>query len=189
VWYERGMMLLQGAGQVFARPITVYWSLLPLLCPRLSGVPFNSVIWLYEPVGSLADFSWSRHLAPLAAEIAAGRQPPDTSGELNASQSCQLNLRAGRIVCADHYGNLITDLEADCLRRFAHPVIWFRNRSIPLQQSYGFAPAGELLGLVNSWGTLEIALAQGNAEQLLQAEPGEAVRVEESPLTSRQSAS
>jgi hypothetical protein len=64
-------------------------------------------------------------------------------------------------VCADHYGNLITDLEADCLRRFAHPVIWFRNRSIPLQQSYGFAPAGELLGLVNSWGTLEIALAQG----------------------------
>lgn len=188
---ERGMVLLQASGQVFVAPDN------GLLEPVASVVP--QAQWRAFQLDDLKHLNLSMPsrtfhgrdiFAPLVAEIAAGRQRPYALGhpiersEIPPAQPWG----QGRIVCADHYGNLITDIEADCLRRFTHPVIGFRNRSIPLQPSYGFAPAGELLGLINSWGTLEIAQAQGSAQLLLQAEPGEAVRVEESPPASGLSA-
>ena len=44
---------------------------------------------------------------------------------------------------------------------------------------------GKLLALVNSWGSLEIALAQGNAQLQLAAQKGEIVSVVELDLSNK----
>lgn len=180
---ERGMLLLQGADQLFVAPDN---GLLDPIVNSLSQARFRSIqlddlTHLQLPTPSLT-FHGRDIFAPLVAEIAANRQAPEATGK---SIDYRTNLPPqlpgqGRIVTADHYGNLITDIDAHCLAHFTQPVIRVRNQQIPLQKSYGFAPPGELLGLVNSWGTLEIAVAQGNAQRYLQVEPGEMVRVEES---------
>ncbi len=178
----RGMVLLCAAGQVFVAPDN------GLLDPVFRSAPHPE--WRVFQVSDLRHLklptpSHTFHgrdiFAPLIAEISAGRQAAEALGRYieHPSGALPQPLGHGQIVCADHYGNLITDIAAGCLAHFKHPVLRFRTRDLPLYTSYGFAPPGELLGLVNSWGTLEIALAQGSAQQLLQAVSGEVVTVAE----------
>jgi S-adenosyl-L-methionine hydrolase (adenosine-forming) len=184
---ERGMVLLLASGQVFVAPDNGLLEPVFRSAPRAQWRAFqlSDLGHLQLPTPSQT-FHGRDIFAPLVAEIAASRQPPESLGraiehKLNPTDS---PFRQGRIVHADHYGNLITDIEASCLEGLTNPAVWFRTRHITVRKSYGFAPSGELLGLVNSWGTLEIALAQGSAQQHLQAQPGESVRVEESPPAS-----
>ena len=182
---ERGMVALQASGQLFVAPDD------GLLDPVFRSAP--QAQWRLFHLSDLRHLglSSSSHtfhgrdiFAPLVAETAAGRQSPDSLGTCVQPQvdAPPQPLGHGRIVCADHYGNLITDIQAGDLAHFKQPVLAFRGRQIPLFVSYGFAPPGELLALVNSWDTLEIALAQGSAQQLLQAGSGEVVTLVESPL-------
>ena len=180
---ERGMVLLLVEGQLFVAPDN--GSLDPVAAS--SGSPQ----WRSFTVKELAHLrlqtvSHTFHgrdiFAPLVSEISANRQPINTLGipaeRRPVSRPSQPGI--GQVVWVDHYGNIITDIDATCLAAFNEPVLRFRTHLIPLHRSYGFAKQGELLGVVNSWETLEIAVAQGNAQQYLQAAPGEPVNVTES---------
>ncbi|MGE0113494.1 MAG: S-adenosyl-l-methionine hydroxide adenosyltransferase family protein [Steroidobacteraceae bacterium] len=178
---ERAMRLLFLAGQLFIAPDN------GLLDPVFRSAPAGH--WRVFRVEDLVHLSLTPSMtfhgrdifAPLVAEITANRQSPEMLGKALETMPAPViqETGAGQIIYADHYGNLITDVAADCLTLFRQPVLQFRDQQFHIRASYGFAAHGELLGLVNSWGTLEIARAHGNAQRCLQAEPGEVVRVVE----------
>jgi S-adenosylmethionine hydrolase len=85
----------------------------------------------------------------------------------------------GTVVTVDHFGNLITDIEALRLEGFHHPRVRVAGRELRVLRTYGEASAGELLALINSFGLLEIAQSGGSAALSLNGTRGTAVRVEE----------
>jgi S-adenosylmethionine hydrolase len=90
----------------------------------------------------------------------------------------QERLTRGVIVGVDHFGNLISDLPAESSLSFKAPAVKFRGQQIQLRKTYGDVMKG-LLAVINSWGTVEIAESQGNAQQTLKAAVGETVNLVE----------
>jgi S-adenosylmethionine hydrolase len=84
----------------------------------------------------------------------------------------------GRIVHVDHYGNLISDLPA----LEAGTAVTIAGRRLAIVRTYEDAPRSELLAYVGSAQTIEIAVRDGRADRVLQAERGMRV-VPAAPLT------
>lgn len=178
---SRSMVLLETAGQLFVAPDNGLLDAVAKTCVQAIWRVFDwqDLRHLHLPTPSRT-FHGRDIFAPLVAEITAGRQLPTTLGRVvERAFGVGDNAPQGQIVCADHYGNLLTDIPEHCLSQFQQPVLSFRGQHIVLHNGYGFAAAGDLLALVNSWGTLEISVASGSAQQRLQAIPGEPVRVVE----------
>ena len=74
---------------------------------------------------------------------------------------------SGVIITIDHFGNLITNIDADLIRGFPAPVVRTGGRSLPLRRTYGDVRPGEFLALVNSFGVIEIARAEQSAAEAL----------------------
>jgi S-adenosyl-L-methionine hydrolase (adenosine-forming) len=83
----------------------------------------------------------------------------------------------GEVVCADRFGNLITNIDAASIAGFRTPRVQIANLDLELVHTYGSTSAGHALALVNAFGTLEIAVRNGNAAERLQLGPGAPVRV------------
>ena len=90
----------------------------------------------------------------------------------------------GRIVAADHFGNLISNIDVQMLA--AARRISQENRIrikigfhviYGMSESYGSGRPNTPLALIGSRGYLEIAIKNGNAAQVLDARKGDAVRV------------
>ena len=111
--------------------------------------------------------------APLAAELAAGRIGVEALGERTASlvpawvEEPEAGARSvsGVIITLDHFGNLITNIDASLIERFRLPLVHAGSRAFPLQRTYGDSRPGEYLALVNSFGVVEIARAEGSAAE------------------------
>jgi S-adenosylmethionine hydrolase len=84
---------------------------------------------------------------------------------------------SGSVVTIDHFGNLITDIDAARLAPILEARVIIAGRTVPLRRTYGEARAGELLALVNSFDALEIAEAQGSAAATLGVGRGTPVSV------------
>lgn len=118
--------------------------------------------------------------APLAAEIAAGRIAPMNMGTLTKDwtpgwlddASVSGERVQGSIVTIDAFGNLISNIDAAMIESLKNPVANIGGHEIPMLQTYGRAQPGELLGLINSFGVVEIARAEGNAADSLGLERG-----------------
>lgn len=67
----------------------------------------------------------------------------------------------------DRFGNLITDVRAEALARFERPLVEVAGHALPLAGTYGEVPVGELTALVSSYGTVEVAVRDGNASASL----------------------
>ena len=112
--------------------------------------------------------------APLAARTggrAAGSRP--TSGpvvpELIPGWLEEPAVGAGQVtgtvVTMDHFGNLITNIDASYLAALSHPAVRLAGRELPLRETYSDVRPGEYLALVNSFGVLEIARAERSAAE------------------------
>jgi len=109
--------------------------------------------------------------APLAAELAAGRvKLPDIGPRVAEIAPAALEAAAlgeqevrGTVVTIDTFGNLITNIEAGMLARFRKPEVLTGGHRLPLRRTYGDTSPGEFLALINSFGVLEIARAEGSA--------------------------
>lgn len=73
----------------------------------------------------------------------------------------------GSIVTIDSFGNLISNIDATLIEGFDDPAVTIAGRSMPMRQTYGRATPGDHLALVNSFGVVEIACAEGNAAESL----------------------
>jgi S-adenosyl-L-methionine hydrolase (adenosine-forming) len=180
---ERAMVLLEVGDQVFVAPDNGLLDPVFRSAGRARWRTFGMAdVAHILPLQVSPTFHGRDIFAPVVAEMVAGRFELNNLGQSKAavSSASQNGGREGRIVGADHFGNLVTDIPAECLAGLITPAVLFRGQRIAVHRSYGFVPNGTVLGLVNSWGTVEIAMAQGNVQQAMQAVPGEAVAVGES---------
>jgi S-adenosylmethionine hydrolase len=111
--------------------------------------------------------------APLAAELAAGRCRIEELGDVVRTlvpawvddPSVTARSISGTIITIDHFGNLITNIDAPLIERFRLPIVHAGNHSFPLLRTYGDTRPGEYLALVNSFGVIEIARAENSAAE------------------------
>jgi len=143
----------------------------PARCHRLSEAWRQQQGW---PSPS-STFHGRDIFAPLAADLAAGRTRIEdigpAAGELIPSLQEEPEASAhevrGTVVAIDNFGNLITNVDAALIAGFRKAEVLAGGRRLALRRTYGDAPPGELLALVNSFGVLEIARAEGSAADAL----------------------
>lgn len=118
---------------------------------------------------------------PVAAHLAAGRSPQSFGPRL-ATMAAAADAVAhddgtaieGRIVHIDHFGNLISNINAADVRMDAVVSIG-DHRLDRLSTSYADVPGGQILAVVGSWGTVEIACNGGSAAVALGARVGDVI--------------
>ena len=132
----------------------------------------------------LSDTFHGRDLfAPAAAHLSLGLPPEDVGPRLE-SLTCLCiphpqgvgNTIAGHIVHVDGYGNLITTIDGSLLRGRSVDVEVKGRRIRGISRSYQDGP--DVLAIVGSRGSLEIAFRNGSAARELGAEVGDEVVVE-----------
>jgi len=111
--------------------------------------------------------------APVAAELAAGRCRIEDLGDVTTTlipswvedPTVETRSVSGMVITIDHFGNLITNIEAPLIERFRLPLVHAGNHAFPLLRTYGDTRPGEYLALINSFGVLEIARAENSAAE------------------------
>jgi len=185
---QRDIVVIEADGHLFMAPDN---GLLAPLASRMTG----SRIYRLE-LGRLVHFgigapSATFHgrdiFAPLAAEIAAGRCRPASLG--NESQELvpawvdepveASDHVAGVVITIDHFGNLITNIDAALIQRFRAPVVRTGAHEFVLGRTYGERQPGEYLALVNAFNVVEIARAEQSAAEGLGVGRGAPVTVSE----------
>jgi len=133
--------------------------------------------------------------APVAAHVSAG-VPVESLGRRVRSMN-RIRFEAptvtrgkrleGRIVHVDGFGNLITNIDGDCIRRTfpradsGDLIITCGAHSIRgLSECYGDASRGLAVALFGSYSVLEIAVRDGNASSSLGVGRGDTVKIEAS---------
>ncbi len=124
--------------------------------------------------------------APLAAVFLSGRAKPHDIGPLAQAAAPPAiappttapdGMVTGCVAAIDTWGNLITNIDAALIDPLSAPRISIGHRELKLTTTYGSAPPGTLLALINSLDVLEIAWREGNAAQMLQVGRGTRVTV------------
>ncbi len=111
--------------------------------------------------------------APVAAELAAGRVSARALGEPSATlipswvEEPTVDTRSvsGVVITQDHFGNLITNIDATLIERFRLPLVHAGNHHFDLLRTYADTRPGEYLALINSFGVIEIARAENSAAE------------------------
>lgn len=168
---ERDILVVEADGHVFMAPDN---GLLAQLIdsatePRVGKLDLAKLD-LPEPS---ATFHGRDIFAPLAAEVAAGRLAPAdivtptedwTPGWIDEPEVSKDRV-AGVIVTVDTFGNLISNIDEALLANFSEPVADIAGHHVPMRTTYGNAKPGDYLALVNSFGVVEIARAEGSAAE------------------------
>lgn len=140
----------------------------------------------FRAIGAAADgatFHGRDLLAPLAAELATGRLPFAALGPPCAlrpapapppAQPVAGGLR-GSVVTIDHFGNLITNIEAPQPGTQAGWEAVVAGQVARRVTAYAEGSPGGLIALVNAWGLVEIAEYGSSAARRLAVSRGEPV--------------
>ena len=170
----RGILAVAAAGHYFIAPDN------GLLAPIVAGA--GQPLMVRVGAAGLAHLGIQRPsatfhgrdiFAPLAAELAAGRCDLAGLGEKVETlvpswvddPSVESRSVTGVVISIDHFGNLISNIDAALIERFRMPLVHAGNHSFPLLRTYGDARPGEYLALVNSFGVVEIARAEESAAE------------------------
>lgn len=125
--------------------------------------------------------------APVAADLAAGRVRVDdvasltqewTPGWVEDPEPGDGKV-SGVVITIDNFGNLISNVDASLIAGFAQPVVAIAGHQIPMLPTYGRARPGDYLALVNSFGVVEVARAEGSAADGLGADRGAPMTVQD----------
>ncbi|NIL95369.1 MAG: hypothetical protein GTO71_13240 [Woeseiaceae bacterium] len=123
--------------------------------------------------------------APVAAELAAGKTTPVSIGIAADSWTpawveepeVSAGKVSGSIMTVDAFGNLISNIDANLIESLDNPVVHIAGKDIPLLTTYGNVKPGEYLALLNSFGVVEVALAESSAAEGLGVGRGAPVTV------------
>lgn len=136
-------------------------------------------------------FEGRDRMAPAAAWLSKGIYCEEFGPELSAYEKFRVekpqikgNGIVGNVLYEDKFGNLITNIPSEWLTRLQEKtgkgefVLSVKGHEISsLVQSYSSVKKGELLFLVGSVGTIEIAAGQESASKKLKAKIGNEVRI------------
>lgn len=168
----RGILAASHGGHLFLAPDN---GILPMILPP--EVPLHALADDCPGRDAWPRASMSFHgrdiFAPLAAELAAGRCRPEDLGEPASTlvpswveeATGDDSAVSGVVITLDHFGNLITNIDAHWVVRMGSPRVYAANHSWPLLRTYGDVRPGEYLALVNSFGVVEIARAEQSAAE------------------------
>jgi S-adenosyl-L-methionine hydrolase (adenosine-forming) len=171
---SRDILAVEAGGHVFLAPDN------GLLAPVVSRNPGARLVRLTaSALGRLgvdrpsATFHGRDIFAPVAAELAAGHYLAHDLGETAETlvpswvedPAVEPARVTGVVISIDHFGNLITNIDAGLIERFRVPVVHAGNHAFRLLRTYGDTQPGEYLALVNSFGVVEIARAEHNAAE------------------------
>lgn len=171
---ERDIIAAEYDGHIFLAPDN---GLLPLVfaSPDQASIYRMSAEWHRSqgwPQPS-STFHGRDIFAPLAAEMADGRLTPDAIGppatdivpSLLEDPVIEHGEVRGSVVAIDHFGNLITNIDATLIGEFQRPLVRAGGRRLTLSPTYGHCPPGEFLALINSFHVIEVARAEGSAAE------------------------
>ena len=169
---ERDILVAECDGHLFMAPDNGLLAQLLDNCdePRVFKLDEQRLTSLRLPQPS-ATFHGRDIFAPVAAELAAGRIAVEdiatpvsdwTPGWIDEPET-SVGRISGVIVTIDTFGNLISNIDATLLENFREPVADLAGHQITMQTTYGRAQPGDYLALVNSFGVIEIARAEGSA--------------------------
>jgi S-adenosylmethionine hydrolase len=113
--------------------------------------------------------------APVAAALATSRVSPDHIGRrVDAlvpawvdEPQVERERVSGVVITIDHFGNLLTNIDRALIDGFVDPVVHAGHLLLPLRRTYGDMRPGDALALINSFGVVEIAVAEGRAADAL----------------------
>lgn len=113
--------------------------------------------------------------SPAGAELASGRIAPADIGPAKTAvvpsayplATADDGRIAGTIVAVDHFGNLISNITASEVHVAAADRVEIAGHECKLRHTYADARRGELVAVINSWDTLEVAVREGNARAQL----------------------
>ncbi|HFQ80633.1 MAG TPA: hypothetical protein ENK33_04585 [Desulfobacterales bacterium] len=184
----RQIILLTVDGHYFIVPDNGVVSRLPLAHPQARCFVVQRPDLYLNPLSRT--FHGRDIMAPVAAHLASGGRPADYGPQISIRRLITLppipppKFEAGRlngvILDIDSFGNIITNIKAADLARLAGPpAARLNNHRITLMvESYEQAAPGGALLIINSSDALEIAVNQGRAADLLEAEIGMPVIIE-----------
>lgn len=123
--------------------------------------------------------------APVAAQLASGGLRPAQLGRavtaLVPGWTDEVKIErervSGVVITIDHFGNLITNIDHQALRSLVDPIVHAGQHALPLRRTYGDGRPGEAIALVNSFGVVEVAVAEGRATDLLGLSRGAPISV------------
>jgi hypothetical protein len=169
----RDIAIVEADGQVFLAPDN---GLLAGVLERVETAPTLrhldlGVLPRLDVHRPSATFHGRDVFAPIAAELAAGRWQPEALG--HAVQELVPGWLdepvvgpgqvSGAVITVDHFGNLLTNIDAALLPQAPHTVVRAGGHDIPLRRTYSDVRPGDYLALVNSFGVLEVARAEQSA--------------------------
>ena len=185
---SRDIVLVSAAEHIFVAPDN------GLLAPVVIRNPQAAIVRL-RPEGltrigvhhASATFHGRDIFAPVGAELAAGRCVPADLGEAATADSLvpswvdepavERASVSGVIISIDHFGNLISNIDAALIERFRLPLVHAGSHAFPLLRTYGDSRPGEYLALINSFGVVEIARAEQSAAEGLGLSRGAPISV------------
>lgn len=183
---ERDFALVEAEGHVFLAPDNGLLAAVvdAARAPVLRRVDAGALHRLGLDAPS-ATFHGRDVFAPLAAELASGREQPAALGPAVAElvpgwiedPVVTPEQATGTVVTVDRFGNLLTNIDRRHLPAVAHPLVRVAGRVVQLRRTYSDVRPGEYLALVNSFGVLEIARAEGSAAEGLGLARGAPVSV------------
>jgi S-adenosylmethionine hydrolase len=179
----RGLLAVACGSQLFLAPDN---GLLAELAASPGAVGRRIEPAAFEAIGAAArgaTFHGRDLLAPLAAELVTGRLPfvalgdacvPVAGPALPPARQEQDGF-GGAVVTVDHFGNLLTNLEALALDPCRDWYVRVAGHDARRATAYGETPTGTLVALTNAWGLVEIAESAGHAASRLGVGRGEPV--------------
>jgi S-adenosylmethionine hydrolase len=177
---RRGLAI-KALGQYWVGPDNGLFTPVWLAAPRTRAYALTDTSFFRHPVSQT--FHGRDVFAPVAAHLAQGLDParlgPLVSDPLLLDWPRPRRRGAalvGQVVGADHFGNLLTNLDRATVEAFLkdRPALVSVSGLVVrgLSQAYGQAAPGQALALFNSLERLELALNQGDLRAHLGSPPG-----------------
>jgi S-adenosylmethionine hydrolase len=187
---DRTLLVAEGDMQVFVAPDNGLLSEVIEKTNATVRLMSNDVVSQHQlPI--ISDTFHGRDIfGPVVAALAAGKIGPDECGPIitdyvpsSIERSVNFNDSVNGIVIAmDNFGNLITNIEADDVAHFRATIVRLGGHDIRMAKTYGDVKPGDFLGLINSFGVLEIACSEQSAFKRIGVNRGVPVKVMESSL-------
>jgi S-adenosylmethionine hydrolase len=189
---DRRILAGRFAGQLFLFPDN---GVITLVAETMPMQTLAVVRAAEHPAGASVSMTFHGRdiFAPLAGQILSGLDvaklgpQPGTYKTLDLPRPIEQQDRlVGRVIYADRFGNLISNIPAEAVARrwvdTGRLIVSCGGRPVgAIHGTYAHTPPGEALALFNSMGLLEVAVNRGSAAQHLGAGAGSEVVVMEAP--------
>jgi S-adenosylmethionine hydrolase len=180
---SRAILCVDLDGCILVGPDNGFWC---PLCQKLKAQPkvyrVDSQHWQLPRVS--ATFHGRDRMAPAAGRLSLGYAPESLGERTQAWVDLETSppmfvgdeIR-GEVVFVDGFGNLITNISSEDLKRIPTPVvIEIAGKTInEIKKTYSDVSPGTAIALISSFDLLEIAICQGSAELFLSAGVGACV--------------